>query len=188
MSCNHIIIQSFHHHEDASLALWALFLVFCLPNFPNSEGLSTTSWFWRNSFENLFTCSQRKWSFIPSCAWGVRCPKFSPTWYASLWAYWQGAGTFTVPEKWLFDINRAKGGSRQPRCHDDDEGCETGVVSWAGSLRNSERAAFLYIWNYPVSKRVHNQTSKESGNSNSSGYKWADRVKAVHKFSDMVQN
>ena len=25
-SCNHIIIQSFHHHEDASLALWALFL------------------------------------------------------------------------------------------------------------------------------------------------------------------
>ena len=26
VSCNHIIIQSFHHHEDASLALWALFL------------------------------------------------------------------------------------------------------------------------------------------------------------------
>ena len=26
ISCNHIIIQSFHHHEDASLALWALFL------------------------------------------------------------------------------------------------------------------------------------------------------------------
>ena len=25
ISCNHIIIQSFHHHEDASLALWALF-------------------------------------------------------------------------------------------------------------------------------------------------------------------
>ena len=25
VSCNHIIIQSFHHHEDASLALWALF-------------------------------------------------------------------------------------------------------------------------------------------------------------------
>ena len=24
--CNHVIIQSFHHHEDASLALWALFL------------------------------------------------------------------------------------------------------------------------------------------------------------------
>ena len=24
-SCNHIIIQSFHYHEDASLALWALF-------------------------------------------------------------------------------------------------------------------------------------------------------------------
>ena len=24
VSCNHIIIQSFHHHEDASLALWAL--------------------------------------------------------------------------------------------------------------------------------------------------------------------
>ena len=26
VSCNHIIIQSFHHHEDASLALWALLL------------------------------------------------------------------------------------------------------------------------------------------------------------------
>ena len=25
VSCNQIIIQSFHHHEDASLALWALF-------------------------------------------------------------------------------------------------------------------------------------------------------------------
>ena len=25
VSCNFIIIQSFHHHEDASLALWALF-------------------------------------------------------------------------------------------------------------------------------------------------------------------
>merc|ERR1712240_966519 len=25
VSCNHIIIYSFHHHEDASLALWALF-------------------------------------------------------------------------------------------------------------------------------------------------------------------
>ena len=25
ISCNHIIIQSFNHHEDASLALWALF-------------------------------------------------------------------------------------------------------------------------------------------------------------------
>ncbi len=25
VSCNHIIIQSFHHHEDASLAVWALF-------------------------------------------------------------------------------------------------------------------------------------------------------------------
>ena len=24
VSCNHIIIQSFNHHEDASLALWAL--------------------------------------------------------------------------------------------------------------------------------------------------------------------
>jgi len=27
VSCNHIIIQSFHHHEDASLALWALLKV-----------------------------------------------------------------------------------------------------------------------------------------------------------------
>ena len=26
ISCNHIIIQSFYHHEDAWLALWALFL------------------------------------------------------------------------------------------------------------------------------------------------------------------
>ena len=26
VSCNHIIIKSFHHHEDASLALWALLL------------------------------------------------------------------------------------------------------------------------------------------------------------------
>ena len=26
VSCNHIIIQSFHHHEDASLALWALLM------------------------------------------------------------------------------------------------------------------------------------------------------------------
>ena len=26
VSCNHIIIQSFHHHEDASLAVWALLL------------------------------------------------------------------------------------------------------------------------------------------------------------------
>ena len=30
VSCNHIIIQSFHHHEDASLALWALFLFVCV--------------------------------------------------------------------------------------------------------------------------------------------------------------
>ena len=28
ISCNHIIIQSFHHHEDASLALWAL--LYCI--------------------------------------------------------------------------------------------------------------------------------------------------------------
>ena len=27
VSCNHIIIQSFHHHEDASLALMALLYV-----------------------------------------------------------------------------------------------------------------------------------------------------------------
>ena len=27
VSCNLIIIQSFHHHEDASLALWALFII-----------------------------------------------------------------------------------------------------------------------------------------------------------------
>ena len=26
MSCNHIIIQSFTYHEDASLALWALLI------------------------------------------------------------------------------------------------------------------------------------------------------------------
>ena len=26
VSCNHIIIQTFHHHEDASSALWALFI------------------------------------------------------------------------------------------------------------------------------------------------------------------
>ena len=34
ISCNHIIIQSFHHHEDASLALWALFssIFFVLPD------------------------------------------------------------------------------------------------------------------------------------------------------------
>ena len=33
VSCNRIIIQSFHHHEDASLALWALYYrnnVLCL--------------------------------------------------------------------------------------------------------------------------------------------------------------
>ena len=28
ISCNHIIIQSFHHHEDVLLALWALFIFF----------------------------------------------------------------------------------------------------------------------------------------------------------------
>ena len=32
VSCNHIILQSFHHHEDASLALWALFILIIVFN------------------------------------------------------------------------------------------------------------------------------------------------------------
>ena len=34
-ACNRVIIQSFHHHEDASLALWALlYNVYVLPFLP----------------------------------------------------------------------------------------------------------------------------------------------------------
>jgi len=60
ISCNHIIIQSFNHHEDASLALWALFNEhFCF---------LTTCSFVRSfvrSFKSLFVTS-----FIRSYATG----------------------------------------------------------------------------------------------------------------------
>ena len=52
VSCNHIIIQSFHHHEDASLALWALFLT----HSPTEKSTSLEI----DSVENLAKGSRQK--------------------------------------------------------------------------------------------------------------------------------
>ena len=43
-------------------------------------------------------------------------------------------------------------------------------------------AQLTFLWNYPVSKIVHNHASKKSRNINNSGFKWAIGSKWSRNF------
>ena len=88
ISCNHIIIQSFNHHEDASLALWAL--------LTSSWGRKCAKGLFmahNTRFHNFSTDSGKKWIFLIDSDWSYN--SFFRFWsifciWGAFWGPFQG--------------------------------------------------------------------------------------------------